>query len=56
MNGTVFNDTFIGSDYNDKIYTGAGNDTITAGKGNDTINITGSGKKLSTSQTVTVMT
>ena len=56
MNGTVFNDTFIGSDYNDKIYTGAGNDTITAGKGNDTINITGSGKKLSTSQTVPVMT
>ena len=45
MNGTVFNDTFIGSDYNDKIYTGAGNDTITAGKGNDTINITGAGNK-----------
>ena len=45
MNGTVFNDTFIGSNYNDKIYTGAGNDTITAGKGNDTINITGAGNK-----------
>ena len=45
MNGTIFNDTFIGSDYNDKIYTGAGNDTITAGKGNDTINITGAGNK-----------
>ena len=46
MNGTVFNDTFIGSDYNDKIYTGAGNDTITAGKGNDTINITGANKTI----------
>lgn len=45
MNGTVFNDTFIGSDFNDKITTGAGNDTITAGKGNDTINITGAGNK-----------
>ena len=45
MNGTVFNDTFIGSDYNDKIYTGAGDDAITAGKGNDTIFIDGAGKK-----------
>ena len=52
----MFNDLIIGTDNSDKIYTGKGDDIITAGKGNDTINITGSGKKLSTSQTVPVMT
>lgn len=55
INGTMFNDLIIGTDNSDKIYTGKGDDIITAGKGNDTINITGSGKKLSTSQTVPVM-